>query len=57
MDQSKDTESREQDADWGIAYGALILETFDSDKAILLLKLLEKPECLQKALTCFVGEC
>ena len=43
------------DGEWQEAYEALVLETFDADEAVLLLKLLEKPDLLREALEYFAG--
>jgi hypothetical protein len=48
-------EREEEEAGWDEAYEALVLETFDADKAVLLLKLLEQPVHLREALEYFAG--
>jgi hypothetical protein len=47
-------EREEEEAGWDEAYEALVLEAFDADKAVLLLKLLEKPDLLRESLEVFV---
>jgi hypothetical protein len=55
--ESEKPEELEEDADedWHQAYEALVLETFEAEEAILLLKLLEKPDLLRSALEYFAG--
>ena len=48
-------EREEEEAGWDEAYEALVLETFDADQAVLLLKLLEKPDLLRESLEVFVS--
>ena len=47
-------EREEEEASWDEAYEALVKEAFDADKAVLLLKLLEKPDLLRESLAVFV---